>query len=177
MKIPAISSQTLSFGKLYEYEKANYTPKQEASAQKFRELLSLKNPYDKKGRSYLDHFEKVFKQDLSLEKSDKYDGIELYSINKLTGEKDFICIHKDDEPLEEQVLSNYLSCIEIDAREDLNTLVLYILVGLLAVASVVFSGKKNPTRSVDKAVNKMENIQNFANKANMNSIKFLDKFV
>ena len=178
LKIPATSSHKLNFRALYEPDKANYTKEQEKTAGKVKELLHQRSSNIEKGLSYLDYYEKDFKLDLCIQQLKKDKGIELYSINKMTGEKEFIrTYHGGDEPNGIDLL-DFLGEIEEDAKTTLESIGAFVCVGLLFLATMFISPQKITTKqAVDKAIKRVECLQNVSSKVNADTIPLFNKLV
>ena len=93
MKVQKVSStprSNLAFGKLVLQKDVDYSAQQQKLIAEISTIANMTNEDDKKKRSYLDFLEKKCNQDLYLKTGSGYTKLQVYTIDRTTGEAVFL---------------------------------------------------------------------------------------
>ena len=157
MKVQKVSStprSNLAFGKLVLQKDVDYSAQQQKLIAEISTIANMTNEDDKKKRSYLDFLEKKCNQDLYLKAGSGYTKLQVYTIDRTTGEAVFLRDFTKNSRPGEFDLQSFCHCAADEIKDRREKILAYALTGLMLFAAL-FAGVKN--KSPQKAVNTARN--------------------
>lgn len=154
MKTLAINlAPTISFKKLIEPQSSKYSHKQEAYAKELRNILSGPCTEDKKGRTWIEYFDKSFDSDILFSPNKNRNKLSIYAVDKETGYNDIVATCSPANKPCVELFSDYVNFVKEEIKVKNSEFIANLALFTIGIAMLIGIAAKNNTSSnvVNKA--------------------------
>ena len=153
LAITSTPIQAISFKKLLEPEVSKYSHKQETYAKELRNILNSPCFEDKKGRTWIEYFDKCFDSEILFLPNKNRNKLSIYAVDKETGYEDIV---KTCSPANKpcvELFSDYVNFIKEETKVKNSEFIVNLALFTIGIAMLIGLSVKNNTSSnvVNKA--------------------------
>jgi hypothetical protein len=177
LAITSTPIQAISFKKLLEPEVSKYSHKQETYAKELRNILNSPCFEDKKGRTWVEYFDKGFDSDILLLPNKNRNKLNIYALDKETYYKDIVSTCSPVSKPSEKMFSDYANYVIEKVKEENNEFIVKLALFVLGIAMLFgIASKNNVSPSVVNKI-KTEAQTKTMNTLSADTLQLTSKFV